>query len=195
MKLSLFFISTLIAIFLCAADVSADFYSYTDSSGLVHFTNVPVSPKYRWVMREKGTVYHPNRVYSLDNYENIINQSALRHGVDPSLAKAIIKAESDFDSNAVSRAGAKGLMQLMPDTARLMRVNDVFNPAENVEGGIRYLKYLLKLFSYDMKLAVAAYNAGENAVLKYGAVPPYSETRTYVKRVTRYYQLYKASAK
>lgn len=195
MKLSGIFISALITVFLFSVRASADFYSYTDSSGLVHFTNVPVSPKYRWIMREKGRVYHPNRVYSLDNYENIINKSALKHGVDPSLARAIVKAESDFDPNAVSRAGAKGLMQLMPDTARLMRVNDVFNPEENVDGGIRYLKYLLKLFSYDVKLAVAAYNAGENAVIRYGAVPPYAETRTYVKRVTRYYKLYKASAK
>ncbi|OGQ50756.1 MAG: hypothetical protein A3J24_12975 [Deltaproteobacteria bacterium RIFCSPLOWO2_02_FULL_53_8] len=179
---------------LFAADASADFYSYTDSSGVAHFTNVPVSPKYRWIMREKGAVYHPNRVYSLDNYEAIIKKSALKYGVDPSLAKAIVKAESDFDANAVSAAGAKGLMQLMPDTAKLLRVKDVFSPEENVDGGVRYLKYLLKLFSYDVKLAVAAYNAGENAVIKYGAVPPYAETRTYVKRVTRYYKLYKASA-
>lgn len=195
MKLSGILIAAFITALLFAAHASADFYSYTDPSGLVHFTNVPVSPKYRWIMREKGRVSHPNRVYSLDNYASIINKSALKHGVDPSLARAIVKAESDFDPNAVSRAGAKGLMQLMPDTARLMRVRDVFNPEENVDGGIRYLKYLLKLFSYDTKLAVAAYNAGENAVLRYGAVPPYAETRTYVKRVTRYHKLYKASAK
>lgn len=195
MKLSWISIPAFFMVFLFAQRAEADFYSFTDAAGVLHLTNVPVSSDFHLFMREKGSVSHPNRAYSLNNFEDIISKGSIKHGVDPSLVKAIVKAESDFDPNAISRAGAKGLMQLMPDTAKLMRVNDIFNPEDNVDGGIRYLKYLLKLFSYDMKLAVAAYNAGENAVLKYGAIPPYSETRTYVKRVTRYYKLYKASAK
>lgn len=199
MKVGEILISALFAVFVLAGGASADFYSFTDSAGVVHLTNVPVSPNYRWVMREKGTVRHPSRVYSLDNFEDIINRSAARHGVDPALAKAVVKAESDFDSNAVSDAGAKGLMQLMPETAKLMRVRDVFDPEENVDAGVRYLKYLLKLFAQDVKLAVAAYNAGETAVLKYGTVPPYAETRNYVKKVIRYQRqynkIYQASAK
>lgn len=194
MKLSGIFIAASVAVLFAVGAASADFYSFTDRSGVIHFTNVPVSANYRWMMREKGTVHHPNSAYSRGNYDEIINRSALKHGVDPLLAKAIVKAESDFDANAVSTAGAKGLMQLMPDTAKLYRVSDVFNPEENIDGGIRYLKYLLKLFSYDVKLAVAAYNAGENAVLRYGSVPPYAETRNYVKRVSRYHKQYKASA-
>jgi len=195
MKLSGILLTSSIACLLFAAVAEADFYSYTDRSGVIHLTNVPVSADYRWMMREKGAVYHPNRAYSRGNYDEIINRSALKHGVDPLLAKAIVKAESDFDANAVSTAGAKGLMQLMPDTAKFLRVNDVFNPEENIDGGIRYLSYLLKLFSHDVKLAVAAYNAGENAVLRYGSVPPYAETRNYVKRVAQYHRQYKASAK
>ncbi|MBI5562778.1 MAG: lytic transglycosylase domain-containing protein [Deltaproteobacteria bacterium] len=194
MKTPVFF-AILFSVFALARAAEADFYSYTDSSGVVHLTNVPVSPDFHWTMREKGVVRHPMRVYSLDNFEEIITRGARRHGVDPALAKAVVKAESGFDANAVSDAGAKGLMQLMPETARLWGVSNVFNPEENVDGGMRYLKYLLKLFSYDVRLAVAAYNAGENAVIRYGAVPPFAETREYVRRVTRYRRIYKASAK
>jgi len=194
MKLPVVFIAACVAVLASASVSRADFYSYTDKAGVIHFTNVPVSKDYRWLMREKGTVTHPNTFYVRGNYDEIISRSAARHGVDPMLAKAIVKAESDFDANAVSTAGAKGLMQLMPDTAKFLHVRDVFDPEQNIDGGIRYLKYLLKLFSYDVKLAVAAYNAGENAVLKYGSVPPYAETRNYVKRVSKYHRQYKASA-
>jgi soluble lytic murein transglycosylase len=110
--------------------------------------------------------------------------------VDPTLVKAIVKAESDFDSMAVSRAGAKGLMQLMPETARRMGVKDIYDPEENVDGGTRYLSSLLRLFDGRVPMAVAAYNAGESAVLKYGDIPPYSETQRYVKKVLYYYDYY-----
>jgi soluble lytic murein transglycosylase-like protein len=107
------------------------------------------------------------------------------------LIKAIIRAESGFNPTAVSRKGAKGLMQLMPDTAVRMNVSNIFNPRENVEGGVRYFKYLLSLFNDDLRLSLAAYNAGENVVGELRSIPPYRETIDYVKRVMSYYQSYK----
>lgn len=183
-----------IIIHLASAGAHADFYRYTDDEGVVHITNVPTSPKYKWMMKEKkepGTTYRVTR--SDKKFEDIIYSTATRYGVDPTLVKAIVKAESDFDSKAVSNKGARGLMQLMPETSRLMGVRDVHDPEDNVEGGIRYLSRLLKMFDWKVPLAVAAYNAGENAVLKYGAIPPYSETQTYVKRVLYYYDMYRGA--
>jgi soluble lytic murein transglycosylase len=111
-----------------------------------------------------------------------------------SLVKAVIKAESDFDPGAVSRKGAQGLMQLMPDTARDMAVNNPFHPTQNMEGGIRYLRKLLDQFQGNLHLALAAYNAGENAVIKYNnSIPPFEETRTYVKRVLKFFGDFQAA--
>ena len=168
-----------------ASAALADFYKYIDSDGVVHITNVPVSSKYNWVMIEDGS---PNGV-DVISFDSLIYVVSQRHGVDPTLVKAIVKAESDFDSMAVSRAGAKGLMQLMPETARRMGVKDIYDPEDNVDGGTRYLRGLLSLFDGKVPMAVAAYNAGASAVLKYGAIPPYSETQKYVKKVL-YYQDY-----
>jgi soluble lytic murein transglycosylase len=114
--------------------------------------------------------------------------------MDESLVKAVIKAESDFDPDAVSRKGAQGLMQLMPDTARDMAVSNPFHPTQNMEGGIRYLRKLLDQFQGNLHLALAAYNAGENAVIKYNnSIPPFEETRTYVKRVLKFFGDFQAA--
>ena len=185
-------------ILLSESPARADFYRYTDEDGVVHITNVPTSSSYRWFMREKnhGTIVtktKPGRIPTVDvsgKYEDIIRRTSERYGVDPALVKAIVKAESDFDYMAISVKGARGLMQLMPETARLMGVRQIHDPEENVEGGIRYLSHLLSLFDSNLNLAIAAYNAGENAVLKYGAIPPFSETKTYVQRVLKYYNAY-----
>jgi soluble lytic murein transglycosylase len=123
-------------------------------------------------------------------YERLILQASKQFGVDCSLIRAIIKTESDFDSWAVSRKGAQGLMQLMPQTAKSMAVDDPFNPEENILGGTRYFSLLLKRFKNNKTLALAAYNAGPDKVEAYQGVPPFAETRTYVKRVMEYYQLY-----
>lgn len=173
---------------------SADFYKFTDEDGVVHITNVPTSSKYTWMMRETE---RPRIRYkgSKKQFDRLIDTASTRYGVDPELVRAIVKAESDFDTNAVSVKGARGLMQLMPETSRAMGVRDAHDPKDNVEGGIRYLSRLLKMFDWQVPLAVAAYNAGENAVLKYGSIPPYSETQTYVKRVLHYYDLYKGTAR
>jgi soluble lytic murein transglycosylase-like protein len=126
------------------------------------------------------------------DYEWIIKEAAARFGVDSSLIKAVIKAESDFDHQAVSGKGAQGLMQLMPETCTDMRVRDPFNPEENILGGTRYLSRLLNRFDNNKSLALAAYNAGPEKVENHNGIPPYPETQTFVKRVLNYYQKYRS---
>ena len=111
--------------------------------------------------------------------------------MDGALVKAVIKAESNFNHRAVSRKGAKGLMQLMPRTALMLGVNDCFLPEDNIDGGIRYLSYLIGLYNGDLSLALAAYNAGEGAVSQYGSIPPYADTRAYVRQVLQHYERYR----
>ena len=129
------------------------------------------------------------------NIQDAVDRIADRHGLSPELLHSVIKVESNYNPYAVSPKGALGIMQLIPATARRFGVADVFNPIENIEGGARYLEYLIEMFHGDLVLAVAAYNAGENAVVKYGAVPPYAETQTYLKLVARHLEeAQKASA-
>jgi soluble lytic murein transglycosylase-like protein len=129
------------------------------------------------------------------SFQETVDRIAGRHGLPPELLHSVIQVESNYNPYAVSSKGALGIMQLIPATARRFGVSDVFDPAENMEGGARYLQYLLALFNGDYPLALAAYNAGENAVAKYGAVPPYPETRTYLKLVAkRLEEAQKASA-
>ena len=187
---------TLSALQVYSGTARADFYKYVDEDGVLHITNVPTSAKYEWMMRERRVRIPTDKATtSRKDFDEIINSASQRYGVDPTLVKAIVKAESDFDATAVSRVGARGLMQLMPQTARDMGVRDIHDPQDNVEGGIRYLSKLLKMFDWKLNLAIAAYNAGENAVLKYGTIPPYSETQNYVKRVMYYYNSYRSEAR
>jgi len=190
MKIFLFPILFIAAVFLAGA-AHADLYRYVDELGVVHITNVPTSSKYKWNMREAGGKSPAKKIYYYRGYDAMIKEAAIRYGVDPALAKAVVRAESNFNAQAVSSKDARGLMQLLPETARRLGVRDIHDPAENIDGGVRHLSRLIKLFSSDIRLAIAAYNAGENAVRKWGAVPPYPETRTYVKRVLLYYKLYK----
>jgi soluble lytic murein transglycosylase-like protein len=120
-------------------------------------------------------------------YDPIIERYADRYGVDPTFVRAVIQVESDFNPNCVSHKGARGLMQLMPATARRFGVTKVHDPEQNIHGGVRYLAYLMNLFNEDLPRVLAGYNAGENAVLKYGGIPPYQETGTYVKRALTVY--------
>ena len=127
-----------------------------------------------------------------DTYDFYINESGKRHGIDPAFIKSIMAAESSYNSRAVSHAGAQGLMQLMPATARRFGVRDVFNPQENIEGSVKYLAWLKNRFNGDVSLVLAGYNAGEGNVDKYGGIPPFKETQNYVVKVLgRYDQLYR----
>lgn len=172
-----------------------DIYRYVDPNGVIHFTNVPASSRYRFYMRETRTglrLSYPQRVRRVDP---LVRRVAKRYGVEVPLIKAVIKVESDFDPNAVSLEGAQGLMQLMPDRARKLGVRNSFNPAENIEGGVRHLRDLLDHFEGRLRLALAAYNAGRDAVTQYKGVPPYPETQRYVKNVLRYYAYYRRNEK
>lgn len=179
---------SLVAFFmlLFCESASADIYRYRDEKGVWHFTNVKSDKRYKLYLR---TYSRKPTQYILD-YEGIIKQAARRFRVEFPLIKAVIKAESDFNHRAVSHKGAQGLMQLMPDTAEEMDVGDPFNPEENIFGGTRYLGLLLERFKNNKRLALAAYNAGPEAVEEHQGIPPYPETRTFVKRVLYYYDQY-----
>ena len=127
-------------------------------------------------------------------YSSIIETAATRHKIDPALVKAVIMAESRYNHRAVSKKGAGGLMQLMPHTAKALGVQDIFDPEDNITGGVRYLKKLLNRFDGDTRLALAAYNAGSRYVRHYGGVPPFLQTRTFIKNVLKYQQLYKTNS-
>lgn len=181
----------LIIILLNAVSAHADIYKYVDEDGVIHLTNVPSNPRARYVMvlREKRVIF--SKKINITQYDKIISNAASKFNLDVALIKAVIKAESNFNHQAVSRAGAKGLMQLMPQTASALKVDDVFHPGDNIEGGARYLRYLLNLYRGNLTLALAAYNAGEGAVAKYGySIPPYRETQNYVRRVLDLYESY-----
>lgn len=167
--------------------VYADIYRYVDEEGTIHFSNVPTSAKYEVYIREtpRGRVF-----YRSDRYDPYITEAARKYGVPFSLVKAIIKTESDFDPYAVSSSGARGLMQIMPETAKDLGVTDSFNPRENILGGVRYLKELLTRFQGSIPLALAAYNAGPNRVDPLKEVPPIKETEGFVRKVMQYFNGY-----
>jgi len=171
----------------------ADVYVYKDKQGVLIFTNVPTHSGYRRVIRENNPQSN-GALSSPSTYEDLIVSASNRHSIDADLIRAVIKVESDFNSNARSHKGAMGLMQLMPETARLHKVSDVFDPGENIEGGVRHLRLLLGRYQGDLELSLAAYNAGSKAVEKHGGIPPFAETQEYVRRVLRYYDRYRSAA-
>jgi soluble lytic murein transglycosylase-like protein len=183
-------------LFCLTSPSSAGIYRYEDENGVIHFTNCPRDAKFKLYIREsKDDVGGRNSSFSYirdsNQYDSLISEFSKKYQVDFALIKAIIRAESGFNPNAVSRKGARGLMQLMPETASRVNVSNSFNPRENIEGGVRYFKYLLSLFNDDLRLSLAAYNAGETIVSEVRSIPPYRETVDYVKKVLSYYQSYK----
>lgn len=164
-----------------AAHAAEEIYYRRDANGALVLTNVP---SHRDLRTYAGYGGLPG-VNSGSEYRAVIWRTALSHGVQPELVYAVASVESNFNPRAVSAKGALGLMQLMPDTAARFGVADPFDPVENIVGGVRYLKYLLDLFGGDQRLALAAYNAGENVVQSGRSIPPYQETRAYVSRVLK----------
>lgn len=181
-----------IALFLIPVHGLCGIYGYVDEQGVYHFTNIkPVGKKnYQVVIPDKPSSYTPlySRTIDSDRYDSLIKQHSFNHGVDPTLVKAVMKAESNFNPLAVSNKGAQGLMQLMPDTARHMSVYDPFDPDDNIRGGARYLRLLDETFQGNLELILAAYNAGPNRVKEHNMnIPPFEETRNFIKRVKHYY--------
>lgn len=182
-----------LGIFSPDAPALADIYRYTDENGVMHITNLPTSPDYKLWIKERRVIIKAG--IDMTQYGPLIQKASDKYKVDYSLVKAVIKAESNFNHKAVSPKGAQGLMQLMPRTASTLQVKDSFEPESNIEGGVKYLRYLMNVYNGHLPLALAAYNAGEKAVAKYGGVPPYAETKGYVKRVLALYKQYSAEPK
>jgi hypothetical protein len=182
-----------------------DIYSFTDANGTQSFSNIPTDNRYELVLRIEEPKIEPTQPAAPNEHRNIainrlqqkilaaeINRAAFRYHLDPALLHAVIATESGFETNAVSRKGAMGLMQLMPATARRYGVTDPFNPAQNIQAGTQHLDSLLKRFGNNLHLALAAYNSGESNVVKYGTrIPPFPETRAYVPKVIGLYSKYR----
>jgi soluble lytic murein transglycosylase len=173
--------------FILPAVPQAEIYQYISPNGTISLTNVPSDGRYRKIDVESAR-YHA--ILSERELEPLIKRHSSQQQLHPALIRAVIKAESNFDPRAVSRAGAIGLMQLMPQTAVRLDVRDMFDPDENVGGGTKYLRQLLDRFHGNLPLALAAYNAGETIVDRYQALPPIDETRQYVRKVLRYYRTF-----
>src|SRR4051794_25577917 len=186
-----------------AALAEADIYSYEGPDGTLHFTNAPAGDRrYRLYMKSRGGARtragaaapfgaSDVSIERFNRYDEVIHEAATLYQIPEELVRAVIKVESDYDPRAVSRVGAQGLMQLMPETAERMQVRDVMDPRENILGGTRYLRVLANMFNGDLQLTLAGYNAGENAVLRHGGIPPFDETEDYVARVLAYYRRYR----
>jgi soluble lytic murein transglycosylase-like protein len=192
-------------------DARADIYQWTDADGVVHFTNKPTgNPSAKVYMKASpaevargSTAVRPGVTPfapqdrdpgRYTRYDEWIRQASALYQIPEPLVRAVIKVESDYDPRAVSYAGARGLMQLMPETAARMQVKDINDPRENIFGGVRYLRVLANMFNGDLELSVAGYNAGEGAVMQYGGIPPYAQTRDYVVKVTKFYRRYRTIA-
>jgi len=191
----------LLGALLLPALASADIYSYVDKDGVAHFTNRPSGdPNFRLYMKARDGKRRPDvaavapsdtSLERFSRYGDIIREAAGLYQIPEELVRAVIKVESDYDPRAISRVGAQGLMQLMPETAQRMQVRDVMDPRENILGGVRYLRVLANMFNGDLQLTLAGYNAGENAVVRAGGIPPFDETEDYVARVLAYYRRYR----
>ena len=182
----------IISCLLCPSILRADIYRYVDKDGVVHFTNTQCDAECELYLREAPpeTARAGRGGVSQAWMEEYVERFSRAHKLSPALVKAIIKAESNGERFAVSPKGAQGMMQLMPFTSKRMKVSDPFDPVENIEGGVKYIKELMGTFRGNLVHTVAAYNAGPEAVRKYGGVPPYKETRQYVKRVLDFYRQY-----
>ncbi|HEX7668573.1 MAG TPA: lytic transglycosylase domain-containing protein [Polyangiaceae bacterium] len=173
---------------------AADIYSSEDANGVISFTNTHKKGKlYARVPSPSRAAGDPVSV-GTTRYDEYIRGAAGLYQIPQELVRAVIRVESGFDPRATSRTNARGLMQLMAPTAERMMVTDVFDPRQNIFGGVRYLRVLANLFNGDIELTLAGYNAGENAVIQHGGIPPFEETRQYVVKVMEYYRYYRESS-
>jgi soluble lytic murein transglycosylase-like protein len=179
-----------------AAVAHPKIYTYMDADGIRHYTDVPDNNRYKLLVlspqdfTQSGQHYDPLLLARATRYDSIIETAAASAAVEANLLRAVIVVESGFNSRAVSKRGAVGLMQLMPATATRFGVSNPFDPKQNVHAGARYLKFLIDRFGHDIRLALAAYNAGEEAVDRNGGqIPPFSETMAYVPRVLKIYRM------
>ena len=184
-------------------------YAYTSDDGSVHLSNVPTDARFTLLVGvpehsmasarptgNRSQKYKPaNAGGRIASYDAIVDEVSRAHGLESALLHAVISVESHYNSNAVSRKGAMGLMQLMPQTAKRYGVADAFNPRQNLDGGAQYLRDLLRMFNNNVSLALAAYNAGEDAVMKHGnRIPPYGETQRYVPLVLDFYKRFQGGS-
>jgi soluble lytic murein transglycosylase-like protein len=179
-----------ILLVLTAGTASADIYRFRDEEGVLHFSNYNGDRRYKLYIK-----YHEHPTAFISDYGTAINQASQKYGVDSSLIKAVIRAESGFNHKATSSKGAQGLMQLMPYTADDLSVDDPYDPEDNIFGGTKYLSMMLERFNNNTQLALAAYNAGPQNVDAYKGVPPFQETQNFIKRVLSFYNQYKSGAK
>jgi len=183
----------LFALFFIVSTASSDIFKYIDENGVTCYTDAPLGKKNQKVIDEKSNKVVPDKkkveksLAANADYSSYVQKSARKYEIEPELIHAVIRTESNGNHRAVSKKGAMGLMQLMPSTASDMNVGNPFNPEENIDGGTRYLRYLIEKFNGNLTLAIAAYNSGPKTVEKYGNVPPISETRQYVNRVLALY--------
>jgi soluble lytic murein transglycosylase-like protein len=197
--------AVLVTAALCGSSAHADIFSFTDKDGTIHFTNLRPTGKekgkYKVYMRtpeqrmaRPGVIPVPARSTDpsrYSRYDTSILEASRTHSIPEAFIRAIIRVESDYNPDVVSVAGAEGLMQMLPGTAKRMGCGNSFDPHQNIMGGTRYLRYLANMFGGDMVLTIAGYHAGEGAVMKYNGVPPYTTTRGYIKRVLMHYYEYK----
>ncbi|MGW8302176.1 MAG: transglycosylase SLT domain-containing protein [Desulfobacterales bacterium] len=182
---------TLFTLITAVSSVQADIYMYIDENGVMHFSNAPTSNEHEYKVYIKERTSVSRNFYATNKYDHFITDAAKQTGVDSRLLKAMIKAESDFDPRAVSRKGAMGLMQIMPENFKMLDLKNPFDPWQNIRAGAQYFQKLYERFNGKLALSLAAYNAGPTAVDRYKRIPPYQETEEYVRRVLRYYRTFK----
>mgnify|MGYP001822523024 FL=1 len=182
---------TLLTLIAAVSSVYADIFMYIDENGVMHFTNAPTSNEHEYKVYIKEKTAVSKSFYSTNKYDHFISDAARQTGVDSRLLKAMIKAESDFNPRAVSRKGAMGLMQIMPENFKMLNLDNPFDPLQNIRAGARYFQKMYERFNGKLALSLAAYNAGPTAVDRYKRIPPYQETEEYVRRVLRYYRTFK----
>jgi soluble lytic murein transglycosylase len=188
--LKIFVFSAIFILTAVISSVHADIYMYIDENGVMHFTNAPTSSQYDYKVYVKERTSVSEKFYATSKYDHFISDASREFGVDSRLLKAMIKAESDFDPRAISKKGAMGLMQIMPENFEMLDLKNPFDPWENIKAGARYFKKLHERFNGKLALSLAAYNAGPTAVDRYKNIPPFQETEEYVRRVLRYYRTF-----